>query len=119
MTAGQGTFGGLTFWVREAGELARADIPRRSVTAERLSVGGGRRVRQVLGYESPELALTLELASVANLNTLRGLVGTSGTLTVDGGSTITYSGYYLDRVDSVTVDDTNGLAFCTAIWKGA
>jgi hypothetical protein len=94
MTAGQGTFGGLTFWVREAGEL-------------------------VLGYESPELALTLELASVANLNTLRGLVGTSGTLTVDGGSTITYSGYYLDRVDSVTVDDTNGLAFCTAIWKGA
>lgn len=119
MTAGQGTWGGLTFYVRESGELARADIPRRSTTSERLSVGGGRRVRQVLGYESPDLALTLELASVANLNTLRGTVGTVGTLTVDGGSTITYSNYYLDKVENVTVDDTHGLAFCTATWKGA
>src|SRR3954470_22228555 len=105
MTAGQGTWQSLTFDVLEAGEVLRADIGRKSVTAERLSVGGGRRVRQVLGYESPELTLTLELASIADLNTLRGTVGTSGTLTVDGGSTVTYSNYYLDKVENVTVKD--------------
>lgn len=119
MATGDGTWAGLTFFVFEAGEVGRADIGRKSVTAERLSVAGGRRVRQVLGYESPELSLNLELASVANLNTLRGSVGTVGTLTVDGGTTATYSNYYLDRVENVDVKDIFGIARCSAVWKGA
>lgn len=119
MATGEGTWAGLTFFVLEAGDVARDDIASRSITAERLSVGGGRRVRQVLGMESPELPLTLELASVADLNTLRGSVKTTGTLTVDGGSTITYSNYYLDRVENVKVRDIFGIATCSAVWKGA
>lgn len=118
MATGDGTFGGQTFFVLQEGDLARADTPRRSVTAERLAVGGGRRVRQVLGFESSELALNLEFDAAADLATFRGLVGTIGTLTTDGGAgTTTYTSYYLDRIENVTVDDTSDKAFCTATWK--
>lgn len=121
MAEGDGTFGGVTFQVLEAGALSRADSPVRTRTSERLSVGGSRRVRQFLGTESPELAFGIITYSRADMATLQGLarVGTIGTLTVDGGGgTITYTSYYLDRLENLDIDDTNDEGRCTAVWKG-
>lgn len=120
MATGDGTFGGLTFTVIDPGELRRPSPGVQTVTSERLSVGGGRRVRQFLGTQARELSLAIEVAK-SDLATLEGLAlaGTIGTLTVDGGDgPVSYPSYYLDSVGPVGVNDIHDLAYCTVVWKG-
>lgn len=115
--AGNCSFAGITFFVVEMGPFSREEYGRVATLAERLSVGGQRRVRQLLGYEAPSVTFRLELAK-ADLPGLRGLVGTSGTLTISGATPL--AGWLLAAVPdaSVTVDDTHNLAFCEATWLG-
>lgn len=120
MATGDGTFGGLTFLVIDPGQLTRPSPGVQTVTSERLSVGGSRRVRQFLGTQARELSLAIEIAK-ASLPTLVGLAlaGTIGTLTVDGGDgPESFTSSYLDSIGPVSVNDIHDLAYCTVVWKG-
>lgn len=105
----------IEFDVYESGPLARLDWPRKTVSAERLAVGGGRLVRQVLSVQYDPLTVSIELGK-DDYPTLAGKVGTVvATLAIVGASSI--SSVILDSIGSPTIDDTNSLAFCQVTWK--
>lgn len=108
---GDSTFKSVPFLAEESGPLARRAPDRVSRRAIRQAPWGSTLAIQVLGNEPAELVYKLTIYST-DFATLIGYVGTSGTLAIVGDSSRT--GVYLDKLTDVTVDDANGLTFCTA-----
>jgi hypothetical protein len=113
---GDCSFGGVSFWAHEAGELLRQGWPKRPTLARRRAPWGSRTVTQVLGYDVQPVTFTLELAK-SDEPTLRGLVATLGTLALVGG--ISYTNVMLDELGDVKIDDTNAVAFVQATFSRA
>ena len=114
---GDCSWGGVSFYVRESGELLRAAFPKRPLLARREAPWGTRVVTQVLNSSTLQLlTLTLEMAK-ADEATLRGLTATLGTLALTGG--ISYTNTMLDEITSSNIDDTNNVAFVVAVFTRA
>ena len=108
---GDSTFRGVAFLAEETGPLARRAPSRVARTAIRQAPWGSRVVVQVLGNEPARLQYRITIYSTA-YTTLAGYVGTSGALAIVGDAS--RSDVLLESLDDVTVDDANGLTFCTA-----
>lgn len=112
---GDSTFAGVSFLVDDSGPLETPIFGRRSRRNVSQSATGGRVVIQVTGQEVSELRLRLTVLD-AVWPSLLAKVGTSGTLAVNGQASV--GGVYLDALDPVTRDTTNGLVFADATFLG-